>query len=394
MKNRSHFAQVVCTYRNNNSAIFSRTALVLKPKTSHTQTYQAFNIFDIPWEELWDIANVAFNTMDPNIKSNLESTIKHWLDSHDTSKDLLKFLGEAWEINDPRKLLIDKRKMWPLFTRDLEDKKFHDLIYDTSPIGQKTISNSTNNLMSKAVENSQYLHTVRVLFRIQTEQLKILHRYNSQKNNIYFIDFKEGNKKSQYEGFRSNLELLSKEESKKDQENLIITEMSPRDYSENEDVVYIRRLSDLLSALTYLKNLDKANFWAISGIPSIRATMTGDNEDADFDRTYFVAVREFEPGVSGRLSSNNEFNDMVYKELRNTNNPRNIKILEDVRELKDKLLEEIRFAETKYRKNSISFHKHRKFVKMVDKMNSEQLNNFNREELEIEAREILKRISS
>lgn len=394
MNNETHFAHAVCTYRNNDSSVFSRTTLVLKSKMNHTQTYQAVDIFNIPWEELWNIANVAFDTMDPNIKSNLESTIEQWLENRDITKNLLKYLGEAWEINDPSKLLIDKRKMWPIFVRKLKDEKFHDLMYDTSPIKQETVNNSTNNLMSKAIDNSQYLHTIRVLFRIQTEQLKILHRYNSQKNNIYFIDFKHGNKKSQYEGFRSNLELLSKEESKKDKENLIHARMAPRDYSKNEDIVYLRRLSDLLSALTYLKSLDKANFWAISGIPSVRATMTGNQEESDFDRSYFVAVREFEPGISGRLSSNNEFNDELYRELKKTNNPRKIKILDEIKELKNELLDQIRFTELKYKDDSISFHKHKKFVEMTNKMNSYQMDNFNRNELEMEAKEALERIAS
>lgn len=388
MKKNLHFAQTICTYNDDHSVIFNRTSLVLKTETNHTSIYNVINISDIPWETLWSIVE---NVYDP-LKLNIESTIIHWIDNYDTTKTHLKLLGESRKINDSKELFTDKRKMWPLFIRDLNDQDFHGLMHETSPITQDTVNNSTNKLMLNAVDNSQYIHTVRILYRIQTEQLKILHRYNSQKNNIYFIDFKKGNKLSHHEGFESNLEWLSNNESKVNKENSEYVEIGSRNYSTNPDVVYTRRLSDLLLSLSYLKNLDKAHFWTISGTPSIRTTLVGDSEESNFNRSYFVAVREFEPGMSGRLSSNNELSNSVYRELKKTNQPREVKILEQIKELKEKLLEQIKFTELKYRDKSISLDKHKKLVEMIGGLNAGQMGNFNRQELENEANDAFRKI--
>ena len=373
-----HFANTVCSFKKNNQSVFTRTSLVLNAEPN-SQAYSAVSISDIPWDQLWQIAEPILDTT----LHNVEDSVKFWIENYDDSKNILELLKEISRIGAFDDLFYDKKKMWPYFVRNLDNQTFHDLVYSSSYITQPTVSDSTNKMMSKAVANSQYLHTIRVLYRTQTKQIEILRNYNSEKNNIYFIDFLEGNKQSVHQGMGSNLEFLAKKEIEKFEENAENTSITPRLYSGNPDLNYTRRLSDLLLSLSYLKELDKASFWKIPGIPSIRATLSGDEAESNFERCYFVTVNEYEPGISGKLSNKNEFNDKVFDELQNTNKPKSVKILDEIRELKQKLSEEISFCE---KNNQISLPCHRSFLENISGLTASQISNFKRDELEIEAK--------
>ncbi len=66
------FAKSVCTYKKNNSVVFSEASLVFK--TEHERknpTYNAVNIFDIPWDQLVEIGKWIFDTVRPNLESTV-----------------------------------------------------------------------------------------------------------------------------------------------------------------------------------------------------------------------------------------------------------------------------------------------------------------------------------
>jgi hypothetical protein len=157
--------------------------------------------------------------------------------------------------------------------------------------------------MERAIAEGEEMHTFRVLYRVQDEQLTLLRSYDSRTNNIYFTDFES-----------DALGILSKDEADtarsvrsfsrnpRSFEVRDLTEeirIAGKSYFANRDLYYMIQLVDLSCALWVLKDLKKARLWAMKGKQDLRATCFGPIDRPS--ELHVIAFRDKYPGVYGKL---------------------------------------------------------------------------------------------
>lgn len=400
-KSINRFARIKCVTKPDSTDPFFKTVLyldkdlesVVKGKSIYGS--RTVDIYNIPWEILEEIGPIIIE----NQGAVLNQTVTEFFERHNEIKSILDYVYFWRTIKKFEGLFAPKKTIWPYFLRDLPNSKYHNAMHETKSVTEKNVGSKSTDLMKRTVNSKEekFMHTVRVLYRIQTEQLEILRKYNNRRNNIYYTDFEEGNRKSQRAGYFSSLEYLSYEEAKKRKKLWGAIEIAAETYNPNGHLYYLSQLRDQLMALCCLRNLDKANFWAISGIPSIRGTLVGQSEDEHFEDSHFVAVNQFEPGVSGRLSFSGKHAEDVYEELQKINKPRLVELEPRLKVLRGKLLDHIEFVEKnvipRENRDEDLLKKNKRLAQCALTMGFDEFSNKKRGKLEDEIKIISKKIS-